>query len=144
MSRFDVDSLVADGTLRRAEVDVAAATREIATAKLHLESSRLIAASDPAGALVLAYDAARKAIEAHMRAHGLRVGAGEGGHAKLAKYGVAAFGGSAAVEHFQMFDRVRRVRNSVQYDAFSVEDADVEFALGRAEAIVAIVQRDLA
>ena len=144
MSRSDVESLVADGTLRPAAADIAAASRELATAKLHLESSRLVAASDPAGALALAYDAARKAIEAHMRAHGLRVGAGEGGHAKLAKYGVAAFGDSAAVEHFQMFDRVRRIRNSVQYDAFSVEDADVAFALGRAEAIVDVVGRDLA
>ena len=144
MSRAALEGLVADGTLRRATPDIAAATRELATAKLHLESSRLVAPSDPAGALVLAYDAARKAIEAHMRAHGLRVGAGEGAHVKLAKYGVAAFGDSAAAEHFQMFDRVRRVRNSVQYDAFSVEDADVAFALERAEAIVAAVEVVLA
>jgi hypothetical protein len=43
-----------------------------------------------------------------------------------------------------MFDRVRRVRNSVQYDALSVEDADVAFALARAEAIVAAVEGKLA
>ena len=92
---------------------------------------------------MLAYDAARKAIEAHLRAHGLRVGSGEGAHAKLAQYGAAAFGDSAAAEHFHMFDRVRRVRNSVQYDAFSVEDADVTFALEQAEAIVAAVEAAL-
>ena len=42
-----------------------------------------------------------------------------------------------------MFDRVRRVRNTVQYDAFSVEDADVQFALEQAEAIVRAVEADL-
>lgn len=112
-------------------------------AKQHVASSRLISAVDSAGALALAYDATRKALEAHMRANGLRVGSGEGGHAKLARYGVAAFGDNAAGEHFRMFDRVRRVRNSVQYDAFGVEDADVAFALEQAEAIVAVVEADL-
>lgn len=143
MSCDDVEKLVADATLRRAARDVGIATSELATAKQHIESSRLVAATDSAGALMLAYDAARKAIEAHMRANGLRVGSGEGGHAKLAKYGVAAFGDSAAAEHFRMFDRVRRLRNSVEYDAFSVEDADVAFALEQAEAIVAAVEADL-
>jgi hypothetical protein len=93
---------------------------------------------------VLAYDAARKAIEAHMRANGLRVGSGEGAHAKLARYGVSVFGDSDAGESFRMLDRVRRMRNSVQYDAFVVEDADVQFALEQAEAIVSAVERVLA
>lgn len=143
MSRDEVGKLVAAGAVRPATRDVEGADRELLTAKQHVASSRLLTESDPAGALVLAYDAARKAIEAHMRANGLRVGGGEGAHAKLAKYGVAAFGDSAAVEHFRMFDRVRRVRNSVQYDASSVEDADVEFARELAEAIVAAVEADL-
>ena len=143
MSRDEIDRPVAGGTLRRVTADIEAAERELATARRHIASSRLVAQSDPAGALVLAYDAARKAIEARLRASGLRVGSGEGAHARLAKYGVAAFGNSAAVEHFRMFDRVRRVRNSVQYDAFSVEDADVQFALEQAEAIVRAVEADL-
>jgi YD repeat-containing protein len=143
VSREAVERLVGDGTLRRVTPDGAAATRELAMARRHIASSRLVAELDPAGALALAYDAARKAIEAHMRANGLRAGSGEGGHAKRAQYGVAAFGGSDAEERFRMFDRVRRVRNSVQYDAFSVEDADVQFALEQAEAIVRAVEADL-
>lgn len=143
MSRDEVERLLADGTVRLATADVEAAARELEMARRHLASSRLVAELDPAGALALAYDAARKAIEAHMRASGLRVGSGEGAHAKLAKYGVAAFGSSAAVEHFRMLDRVRRVRNSVQYEAFSVEDADVQFAFEQAEAIVDAVHADL-
>ncbi len=143
MSRADIETLVAGGVLRRTMSDREAAARELVIANQHLASSQLVADVDSAGALVLAYDAARKAIAAHMRANGLRVGAGEGGYAKLARYGVAAFGDSAAGEHFRMFDRVRRVRNSVQYDAFAVEDADVAFARGQAEAIVAAVEADL-
>lgn len=143
MTRADVEELVADGLLRRNRPDAEAAARELAMAKQHVASSRLISAVDSAGALVLAYDAARKALEAHMRANGLRVASGDGGHAKLARYGVAAFGDSEAGQHFRMFDRVRRVRNSVQYDAFAVEDADVSFALEQAEAIVAAVEAEL-
>ena len=143
MSPTKVEALVADGTLRRTTPDHDAAARQLVIANQHIASSRRVADADSAGALVLAYDAARKAIEAHMRTKGLRVGSGEGGHAKLAQYGVAAFGDSAAGEHFRMFDRVRRVRNSVQYDAFSVEDADVVFAFEQAEAIVAAVEADL-
>jgi len=143
MSNDAVEELVADGTLRRVTSDVDGGARELATAIQHIASSHLVAASDPAGALVLAFDAARKAIEAHMRSNGLRVGAGEGGHAKLARYGVAAFGSSPAIDHFRMFDRVRRVRNSVQYDVLTVEDADVQFALEQAEAIVQAVAEDL-
>lgn len=143
MSSAEVEQLVTDGVLRRTTPDDMAATRELTAAKQHIASSRLIADADSAGALVLAYDAARKAIEAHMRTKGLRVGGGEGGHAKLAQYGVAAFGDSVAAGHFRMFDRVRRVRNSVQYDALSVEDADVRFAIEQAEAVVAAVEADL-
>jgi hypothetical protein len=143
VSRADVEALVAGGVLRRTTADREAAARELVIANQHLASSRLIADVDSAGALVLAYDAARKAIEAHMRANGLRVGTGEGGHEKLAQYGAAAFDDAAAGEHFRMFDRVRRVRNRVQYDAFAVEDADVVFAREQAEAIVAAVEADL-
>ena len=144
MSRDEIEKLVADGTLRRTTPDAEAAARELAMAKQHIETARVIAGSDPAGGLTLAYEAARKAIRAHMRLNGLRVGSGEGGHAKIGTYGVAAFRGSDALECFQMFDRVRQVRNRVQYDAFSVEDADVAFALEQAEAIVAAVEADFA
>lgn len=143
MSRDEVEKLVADGTVRRATPDAEAAARELAMAKQHIEAARVIAGSDPAGGLTLAHEAARKAIRAHMRLNGLRAGTGEGGHAKIGTYGVAAFRGSDAVNAFEMFDRVRQLRNRVQYDAFSVEDADVNFALEQADAIVAAVEADL-
>ena len=43
MSRGDVEKLVADGTLRHATPDIEAAARELATAKSHVDSSRLVA-----------------------------------------------------------------------------------------------------
>jgi hypothetical protein len=138
-----VDDLVAAGALRRVEPDRAAAQRELATARQHLESARTLSGADETGALSMAYDAARKAIAAHMRAHGLRVGRGEGGHARMGEYGVAVFGDSEWSQAFRSFNRVRQVRNRSQYDAFAVEDADVQFALAQAEAIVTAVAGDL-
>ena len=67
MSRDEVEKLVADGTVRRVARDVEAAERELATARQHIASSLLVRESDPAGALALAYDAARKAIEHGMK-----------------------------------------------------------------------------
>jgi HEPN domain len=143
MGRDEVEKLVSEGALRRVTADREAAGRDLVAARRHLESSLAVADVDPAGALTLAYEAARKAIGAHLRANGLRVGSGSGAHAKTGAYGVAAFDHMDAVEHFRLFDRVRQTRNRAQYDAFSVEDADVAFALDQARAIVAAVEVDL-
>jgi hypothetical protein len=138
-----IQELVDEGMLRRVATDLEAANRELSTARQHLESSRAVADSDQTAALALAYEAARKAISAHMRANGLRVGSGEGGHARMGEFGRAAFEDLGVVDRFRAFDQVRRLRNRSQYDAFSVEDADVQFALEQAEAIVAAVEADL-
>ena len=144
MSDQQVEELVARGVLRRVQPDREAAARELATAKRHLETANQIAADDGAAALAVAYEAARKAIAAHMRANGLRVGAGPGAHARMGEYAAAAFDDPVISEHIHAFDRVRRLRNRSQYDAFSVEGADVAFALDQAQVIVAAVDADLA
>jgi len=143
VSDDDVQELVARGALRSVEPDPDAARRELTTAKQHIESSRAVADSDQTAALALAYEAARKAIAAHMRANGLRFGGRQGAHARMGEYGLAVFDDARLAEHFHAFDRVRQIRNRSQYDAFSVEDADVEYALEQAEAIVAAVEADL-
>jgi hypothetical protein len=139
-----IQELVARGALRRVAPDRDAAGRELLTAKQHLESSRVVAGTDQTAALALAYEAARKAIAAHMRANGLRIGGGEGGHARMGEYGLAAFDDPELAERFRGFDRVRQLRNRSQYDAFFVEDADVRYAFEQAEGIVAAVEAELA
>src|SRR5919201_6741460 len=71
-------------------------------AERHLASAEQIAASDPNGAFQLAYDAARKAVTAHMLARGLRVTNRPGAHATTGRYA---------------FDRARRGLCSFRPDA---------------------------
>ena len=143
MSDEEVQALVARGVLRRVQPDGEAARRELATAERHLATAARIAEDDEIAALAVAYEAARKAIASHMRANGLRVGGGEGAHARIGEYALAAFDDPILAENFHAFDRVRQLRNRSQYDAFSVEEADVAFALEQARAIVAAVEADL-
>jgi len=143
MSDGRVQELLDRGVLRRVEPDRVAAGREFATANHHLASAARVSDDDATGALAIAYEAARKAIRAHMRANGLRVPGSEGGHARIGEYGAVAFDDPGLAEHFRAFDDVRKLRNRSQYEALEVERADVEFALEHARAIVAAVEADL-
>ena len=84
--------MLSDGVIRRVSADEETAQNELRTAQRHLESAATLSGSDPNAAFQLAYDAARKAIAAHMRANGYRVGSGEGAHAKTGQYAAAALG----------------------------------------------------
>jgi len=144
VSEEGVDALLAAGILRRVEPDREAAERELAAARQHLSTADEIADVDEIAALAIAYEGARKAIRAHMRARGLRTVGGEGAHARTGEYGVAAFDQPHVAMHFRAFDDVRKLRNRSQYDAVPVEDADVTFALKHAREIVSAVETDLA
>lgn len=144
MSAEQLEELVARGVLRRVQRDLEASGRDLENARRHLETANTIAEADEIGALALAYEAARKAITAHLRANGFRVMGGEGAHARMGEYALAAFDDASLVEHLRAFDRVRRLRNRSQYDAVPVEGADVMYALEHARAIVAAVEAELA
>jgi len=143
MSGERVSELLERGVLRRVEPDAAAAGQLLDTARRHLGSAEQIA-DDETGALAIAYEAARKAISAHLRANGLRVSGSVGAHARTGEYGVAAFDDPRVADHFSAFDDVRKLRNRSQYDDLEVEGADVRFALQHARAIVDAVEADLA
>ncbi len=143
MSDEAIEALVARGVLRRVEPDREAARRELATAKQHLESAERISEDDQTGALAMAYEAARKAIRAHMRANGLRVSGSEGAHVRTGEYGLAAFDEPSLGNHARAFDDMRKLRNRSQYDAFLVEADDVAYALEHVRAIVVAVEADL-
>lgn len=53
---------------------------QLNAARAHLVSEQLVAATDPVAGLTLAYDAARKSVQAFMAAHGLRVKVPPGNH----------------------------------------------------------------
>ena len=143
MSEDDVAKLVAKGVIRHAEADLRGARTELATARVHLETAASVASQDPAAAYAIAYDAARKAISAHMRATGFRVGKGHGAHARIGVYAAAALDDHGIDEQLERYDELRRLRNQAEYDALLVDEADVGDALDQAAAIVAAVERDL-
>ena len=143
MSREELDRLVADRVIERVATDPETASTELEQARLHVESAAEIADRDPVGAFAIGYDAIRKALSAHMRHRGYRVGKGKGHHARTGQYAMAALDDVAVEEHIDAFDELRQLRNQSEYDALLVDANDVADALARAEAIIAAVARDL-
>jgi len=144
MADVDLEQLVTDKVIRRCEPDLEAARRELQMARAHIESAATVAVDDPNAAFQLAYDGARKAVAAHMRARGCRVGSGMGAHAKTGRYALAVFRDQAVRPHVERFDDLRVVRNESEYDALLLDEADARDALVDADAIVTYVKRDLA
>src|SRR5207244_5415021 len=107
--RPSLAALLREGRIERISADIRAARTKLAESKRHLDSAAAISKSDPAGAYALAYDAARKALDAHMLAKGYRVSKGRlGSHEATGLYGEAAM---PRVEEMNDFDRIRRNRN---------------------------------
>lgn len=86
---------------------------------------------DPAGALQLAYDAARKASTALLAAQGLR-STTKGGHIAVLETVREQFNGANGVQVFGRIDRLRRRRNESEYpdrDSLDVTEADAAAAI---------------
>jgi len=75
MAEADVRMLLAQKKLREVAPDPETARAEIELARRHIASAETSMASDSTLAFTALYDAIRKAISAHMRAHGYRVSA---------------------------------------------------------------------
>lgn len=133
-----VDELIAAGAIVRVHGDAKAARRDTVAAR-----AAAVAESDPVGAFSLAYDAIRKALVAHMRAHGLRVRSGVGAHYQTGRYGLAALGGRGVDDALGQFDTLRALRNRSEYGGALVKEADVHEAISYAEAVLNVVEADL-
>ena len=122
-----IADLVAEGRLETIAADAAEADDLIRQAERHLGSAGTILATDPAGAYQLAYDAARKAVTAHMRAAGYRAKSDRpGAHAAVVAYAEEALAGVADAGSLEQLDRMRRLRNRTEYGGFTVGRAQVE------------------
>lgn len=144
MSEADVRAFVDEGVLVRVPLDLEAAHRELAIARMHIAGAELSATIDPTGSFTVAYDAARKAVVAHMRAHGLRVRSRFGAHYQTGRYANAALTGRGVDEHVEAFVNMREVRNDTEYEGEIVGEADAAEALAHARAIVGAVESELA
>jgi len=142
LTREDLQRLIDSDAVRPAEIDAEAAMRDLDASRAHLASARLVADIDPTGGFVMAYDATRKAIAAHMRSRGLRVRKGPGEHERTALYASAALDPDIS-EHLDALDGMRRLRHQSEYGARLIRPEELEVALEHATAIVDSVERDL-
>ena len=143
MTDSELERLLAEGVVRAIDPDEVTARAELVAARTHVESAGEIAETDPNGAFQLAYDGARKAAAAHMRARGFRLGSRQGAHVKTGRYLVAVFAEPSVAAHAEAFDDMRSLRNQSEYDALLLDEADARDAIEHACAIVAAVERDL-
>lgn len=144
MSDSPLEFLVRGGRIERIEADPDAARGKLEEAERHLASAAAIAEADAEGAYTLLYDAARKAIDAHMQAHGYRVSRGRlGAHEASGLYALAVLGSGPQGEHVRHFDRMRRNRNRSQYAVWQVGGSTLERDLEHARGIIRAVETDL-
>lgn len=136
-----LQELLNTGRVERVPADLSAAADRVDACLQHLTSAAVLADSDPAMAYAALYDAARKAITAHMLARGLRATNRPGAHEAVGLYGVAELtdpGGSVA-----RFQGMRLARNRSEYQDRPVGRQEVANDLRHAAAIVEAVRVEL-
>jgi hypothetical protein len=138
-----VAQLLNEGRLERVTADVTAAWTRIDEAKKHLDSSAALAATDPSLAYVGLYDAARKAIVAHMQANGYRATNRTGAHQAVGLYAEATITTGTAKTHIDAFDRLRQIRNRTEYGNQVIGEQMLTADLEHARQIVAAVEAAL-
>jgi hypothetical protein len=137
-----VQELIVEGRLDRVTKNSPQAARMLRACLQHLETADQRAAPDPSGSYALLYDAARKAVAAHMLVNGLRVTSRPGAHAALVTYAEAelsAIGG----EHVAHLDRIRRTRNDTEYDERPISEQEVRNDLPHARHLVQAITKSL-
>lgn len=136
-----VAELLAAGRLEPVPPDRGAARLRLSRADQHLRTDASLLGQDNEVAYGSLYDAARKAVTAHMLAHGLRAGAAQGAHTAVGIYALEAIPDpSRSVLEFQ---RMRRRRNKSEYDDMVIGNQDVATDLEHARNIVESVKASL-
>jgi hypothetical protein len=143
MASVSVADLARDGRIEAVSPDLNAAWSRLDEAKTHLASSAALAKADPSLAYVALYDAARKAITAHMQAHGYRVTNRPGAHHAVGLYAEATLTLGATGPHVRAFDRMRQVRNRSEYAQLPITKRLLTTDLEHAKAVVAAVEHAL-
>lgn len=136
-----VADLVRAGRLEVVPADRASALVRLARADQHLATAAALIGQDNEVAYGSLYDAARKAVTAHMLANGLRPPAKPGAHEAVGIYAVSRL--TDATGSIGQFQRLRRRRNRSEYDDIIIGRQDVEVDLQHARDIVAAVRAAL-
>ena len=144
--RSDIDRLLAAGELERVTPSPDVADRLLTDADAHIGLAGKGTDDDPAGALQLAYDAARKAAAALLAIQGLRATT-RGGHIAVLDAARAQFNDKGGIAVFGQINRVRRRRHDSEYpseDTPAITGQDAERALTIARDAVDAARKILA
>lgn len=139
----EIDRLVVDGELERVTPSDEVAARLLDDAEAHLQLAAKGIEDDPAGALQLSYDAARKAAAALLAVQGLRA-TSRGGHIAVLDAVRAQFDDHGQLDTFGKVNRLRRRRNATEYpdaDSPTISEGDAEQALATARDAVDAARR---
>lgn len=119
------------------------ADRLLATARQHVASARLLAASDPYLAYAAVHDAIRKSLSALLQVQGLRA-TQSGGHLAVT-HAVQAQLGASMGAILRPVDRIRVTRHEAEYpgQATYIDEDAVLDDLPKAEAVVEAVAKAL-
>jgi HEPN domain-containing protein len=113
-----IEELLEEGGLAEISPDASVAQGFLSDAVRHFENAELILdRGDVNGAYALAYDAARKAITAHMRLTGYRLRNRPRAHQAIVDYAREALEDPALHEALANLDRIRRTRYRGEYEA---------------------------
>lgn len=132
--RGEIERLLGDGELERVTPSDEVASRLLENAEAHIGLASKGVEDDPAGALQLSYDAARKAAAALLVAQGLR-STTRGGHIAVIDAARAQFNDRGGIDVFGRLNRLRRRRNSTEYpdaDSPTVVEDEARRALATA------------
>jgi hypothetical protein len=119
--RADIEQLIRVADLEKVQPSIAVANRLMDDARAHAQLAALGISTDPAGALQLSYDAARKSCAALLAVQGLR-GTTRGGHVAVIDAIRAQFNDKGGVAAFGKIHRVRRRRNDSEYPSTTTPD----------------------
>jgi hypothetical protein len=136
--RKDVQRLLDDGELERVAPSPEVADRLLHDAEAHIRLGNMGVEDDPAGALQLASDAARKAAAALLATQGLRATT-RGGHIAVLDAVRVQFNDNGGMAVFAKINRLRRRRNMTEYpaaDSPGVTPQEARQALSVAQATV--------
>lgn len=142
MTSTVVQELILEGRLDRVEANHKQASRMLRSCMQHLETADQRAGADPSGCYALLYDAARKAVAAHMLYHGLRPTSRPGAHAAVVSYAEAELRDIGGI-HVANLDRMRRTRNDTEYEERPVSEPEVRNDLEHARSLVQSIIREL-
>jgi hypothetical protein len=142
----EVERLLRDGELEQVTPSPEVAERLLADASAHVGLATNGIDDDPAGALQLSYDAARKACAALLALQGLRATT-RGGHVAVIDAVRAQFNDRGGMAVFGRLHRLRRRRNSTEYpdlESPGISNHDARQAIGIAREVIDAANRLIA